>query len=65
MISQVYGNQKKANAFISNKIDVKAKMIMRQRRPLYKTKGLKHQEDTTIINIYAPTFKHQNILRKY
>lgn len=42
--------------FISDKIDFNPKMVIKMSI---------HQEDVTIINIYAPNNKYQNILIKY
>jgi len=52
------GHQKKAGVaiFISDKIDFNPKMVIKMSI---------HQEDVTIINMYAPNNKYQNILIKY
>ena len=60
IIIQASGNQKKANVFISDKIDIKTKMIMRQRKPLYNNKGV----NTTIINIYAPNIQAPKFIKE-
>ena len=51
------GNQKKAGMaiLISDKIDFKIKNVTRHKEEHYiKIKGSIHEEDITIINIYAP-----------
>ena len=51
------GNQKKAGVaiIISDKIDIKIKNVTRDKEGQYiMTKGSSQEEDTTIINIYAP-----------
>ena len=58
------GCQKKARVvmLISDKLDFKTKTVIRDEEGYYiKIKGSIHQEDLTIINIYAPTWKHPNI----
>ena len=47
---------------ISDKLDFKIKTLTREEEGQYIIiKGSRHQEDVTIINIYAPNIKHPNI----
>lgn len=52
-------NQKKARVpiLISNKIDLRAMKITRDRQELCLIKGLIHQESLTMINVYASNNK--------
>ena len=56
------GCQKKARVVIlSDKLDVNAKTVTRDEEGHYIIiKGSIHQEDLTIINIYAPNLEHPN-----
>lgn len=45
---------------ISDKVEFKSNWYKRQRMTLYIYLGLSHQEDLTIINIYAAIPEHQN-----
>ena len=50
---------------ISDKIDVKTKAIKTDPEGHFIIlKGRIHQEDIIIVNIYAPTWEHQNTLKK-
>ena len=54
------GNQKKAGVgiFISDKMDFKTKTITRDKEGHYiMIKGSIQEEDTTIVNIYAPNIR--------
>ena len=58
------GRQKKAGAaiLISDKLDFKIKTIRRDEEGHYIIiQGSFHQEDQTIVNIYAPKVEHPNI----
>ena len=64
MIYHANGCQKKAEVAIllSDKLDFKTKTITRDEEGHYIViKGSIHQKDLTIVNIYAPTWKHPNI----
>lgn len=56
MICQASSNQKKVDVpiLISNKIDFKPKIIMRDKDHYVMIKGSVDQEDITTISIYAP-----------
>ena len=57
MILQANGKQKKAGVaiLITDKVDFKIKKVMRDKEGKYiMIKGTLHQEDITLINIYAP-----------
>ena len=58
------GHQKKARVAIltSDKLDFKTKTITRDEKGHYFIiKGSIHQEELTIVNIYAPNLKHPHI----
>ena len=58
------GHQKKTRVaiLISDKLDFKPKTVTGDEEGHYIIiKGYIHQEDLTIINIYAPTWEHTNI----
>ena len=47
---------------ISDKIDFKTKAIVKDKEGCYITiKGIIHQEDTTLVNIYAPNIEAPNM----
>ena len=49
------GNQKRIELFMSDKIDFKSKMVIRDKEGHYiMIKGSTQQEDITIVNMYAP-----------
>ena len=61
-ILQANGKQKKAGVAIlkSDKVDFKIKKAMRDKEGQYTMiKGIFHQEDISLINIYAPNLEHQ------
>ena len=58
------GDQKKAGVaiLISNKIDFEIKTVIRDKEGhCIMIKGSIQEEDITIINIYAPTWEHDNM----
>ena len=58
------GCQKKAGVaiLITDKLDFKLKRITRDEEGHYTIiKGSIHQEEPTIVNVYAPNMKHPNI----
>ena len=62
------GNQKKAGVamLISDKIDFKIKNVTRDKEGHYTVnKGSSHEEDITIINIYAPNIGAPQYIRQY
>ena len=65
-ISHANGKQKKAGLaiLISDKIDLKIKKITRDKEGHYRMiKGSIQEEDTTIVNIYAPDIGSPQYLR--
>ena len=61
------GNRKKAGVaiFISDKIDFKKKTITRHKEGHYiMNKGSMQEEDTTVINIYAPNIAAPQYIRQ-
>ena len=62
-IFHVNRDQKKAGValLISDKIDFKTKAVKRDKRHYIMIKGSIQEEDITIINIYAPTWEHDNM----
>ena len=67
MIFHANGNQKKAGAaiLISDKIDFKIKNVTRYKEGHYiMTRGSIQEEDTTIINIYAPNIGAPQYIRQ-
>ena len=56
-IAHINSNQRRAGIalLISDKIEFKSKKFMRQRKKSCINKGLRQQEDITIINNYAPS----------
>lgn len=63
-IFQGSGNPKEVGVarLISDKIDFRTKIIMRERRSLCNVKGSIHQKDETMVNIYILTLEHLAIL---
>ena len=63
MILQANGKQKKAGVaiLIRHKVDFKIKKTMRDKERQYiMIQGTLHQEDLTLINIYALKLEHQS-----
>ena len=63
-ISHANGQQKKAGVaiLISDSLDFKIKTVTRDEEGHYIIiKGSIHQEDLTVVNIYAPNVEHPNI----
>ena len=61
------GNQKKAGVtiLISDKIDIKIKTVTRDKEGHYiMMKGSIHEEDITIINVYAPNIGAPQYIRQ-
>ena len=66
-ISHANGNEKKAGVaiLISDKIDLKIKMITRDKEGHYiMIKGSVQEEDITIVNIYAPNIGTPQYIRQ-
>lgn len=66
-INQATGNQKQAGIAIllPGETDFKSKSIKRDKERHYiLIKGLIHQEDTTIINIYAPSIRPSRYIQQ-
>lgn len=68
--NRLYQNRNKKIAWVDililDIIDIKSKTIIRNQDGYYTMiKGLIHQEDIIIVNIYVHTLEHLNILSKY
>lgn len=49
---------------ISGKIELKLKIVTRDKKDIIMTRRSIHQEDTTIINIYAPNYRVSKNVRQ-